>query len=172
MNLIDPFSYKIHYSLMQNWSSYIYGEIYSIDLYNIIKNIDCENLSFIDIGSGNGNVLLELKKINALNLYGIEIDKNRYEKSICNVEKNNIYDIEIICGDYNDLYFGNYDILYCCNCIFEEEDNTKLYDKIKREFKGHCYLFNYDKTLIPYYKGSYIISTSWVRKTELHYFLL
>lgn len=170
--MIDASSYKIHDSLIQNWSSYVYGEISSQNLYNIIKNIDCDNKTFIDIGSGSGNVLFELSKIENLNLCGIEIDENRYKTSLKNAEKRDIFEIELMKGDYNELYFGNYDILYCCNCIFEEEDNQKLYKKILKEFKGHCFLFNFDKNLIPYYVGFHIIETSWVKQTELYYFLL
>lgn len=170
--MIEPESYKIHESLNNNWSSYVYGEICSHSFLNIINNTNCENKNIIDIGSGTGNLLLALTKVNNLKLHGIEIDENRYKKSEEKVEKQGKNEIELIYGDFNDLYLGNYDIIYCCNCIFEEEDNIKLYTKIANEFKGRCFLFTFDKILVPFYVGSHVIETSWVKQTELFEFLL
>ena len=170
--MIEPESYKIHESLHKNWSSYVYGEISSRCFFNVLNKNDCENKNFIDIGSGTGNLLIALTEINHLKLHGIEIDENRYKTSEEKVEKEGKNEIELIHGDFNDLYLGNYDIVYCCNCIFEEEDNIRLYTKIANEFKGLCFLFNFDKILVPFYIRSHVIETTWVKQTMLHEFII
>ena len=165
--MIAPSAFQINGKLNPDWSSYIYGEIRSQSLIDVLATIDCDNRQFLDIGSGTGRLIADLhKSFEHLSLTGIEIDVDRYNTSLC-VEN---LSIEFICGDFRELYFGDYDILYCCNCVFEMEDNNVLFDKIIREFKGHCFLFSFDKTMVPYYVRSYVIQTSWVPYTELYYF--
>lgn len=167
--MLEPEIYRIHKSLNQTSTSYIYGEIESNTMYDIIKTMNYENCRFLDVGSGSGNVLMDLANIEGLSVCGIEIDEDRYKKS---VQKMDMFEnsVELIHNDFEKIYFGDYDIIYCCNCIFEDEDNERLYKKIIREFTGKCFLFTYDKTLLPYYVGSYIINTSWVKHTVLYYF--
>lgn len=166
--MIHPDLYKIHSSLDQTSTSYVYGEIYQGFIHDILRNMNCEYCRFVDIGSGSGNVLLELCNMENVELVGIEIDEDRYNESVVKLEK--WCNVELIHNNFENIYFGNYDILYCCNCVFENEDNDTLYNKILREFKGKCFLFTYDNKLLPYYKKSFEISTSWVKKTELYYF--
>ena len=68
---------------------------------------------------------------------------------------------EFILGNYNTLYFRNYNVLYCCNTIFGEKENEELFDKILREFSGYFILFEYNNKLAPYLITSYNVKTSW-----------
>jgi len=170
--MIDTSAFVIHKTLNQNNSSYVYGEISSQSLLSIMNQFSCDNRKFLDIGSGMGTVLFDLSVIENLQLYGIEIDPGRYYSSIMTQESLNQYAIEIMLGDYTELYFGNYDFLYCCNCVFEVEDNDKLFDKIIKEFKGHCFLFAFNKKMLPYYVKHFVINTSWMENTQLYYFYL
>ena len=170
--MIDTSAFVIHKTLNQNNSSYVYGEISSQSLLSIMNQFSCDNRKFLDIGSGMGTVLFDLSVIENLQLYGIEIDPGRYYNSIMTQESLNQYAIEITLGDYTELYFGNYDFLYCCNCVFEVEDNDKLFDKIIKEFKGHCFLFAFNKKMLPYYVKHFVINTSWMENTQLYYFYL
>ena len=144
-------------------SSYFYGEADINDLYKIINTIiheyyDVENessLSFIDIGSGTGKLILYLYEHSMLNIVGIEIIKHRYSKSLelleqINKKINKINYPEFIYDDFKNIYFGNYDILYCCNLVFSDEDNNILYNKLLNECKGYVILFNYNYK-IKYY---------------------
>ena len=107
--MIDTSAFVIHKTLNQNSSSYVYGEISSQSLLSIMNHFSCDNRKFLDIGSGMGNVLFDLSVIENLQLYGIEIDPGRYYSSIMTQESLNQYDIEIMLGDYTELYFGNYE---------------------------------------------------------------
>ena len=168
--MIEPNAYLVNSELNSYWSSYIYGEIQSKSLIDILLTLDCDHRHLLDVGSGTGKLLTDLQtSFEKLTLTGIEIDKDRYQTSL-RMESN--WKIEFLCGDFRDLYFGNYDILYCCNCVFEIEDNDALFDKIIREFRGHCFLFSFDKKMLPYYVRSYVIQTTWVPYTELYYFSL
>lgn len=99
---------------------------------------------------------------------GTEIDVNRFQKSL-NHESNKI---EFVNDTFENLYFGNYDILYCCNIVFSIEDNIVLYNKIKREFVGFVFLFDYNNILLPFYKKTFLVQTSWCKNVNLHLFII
>ena len=80
--------------------------------------------------------------------------------------------IEFVWDSFENLYFGNYDILYCCNIVFSIEDNKMLYKKIEKEFVGICFLFDYDQLLLPYFEKTFSIKTSWCTSANLHMFIL
>lgn len=156
-------------------TSYIYGEAYTGDIIKCmndhIPNID-EMTSFIDIGSGVGRLVIDVgKTYSALMCYGIEIHKKRYESSICmmNTCNQDNIDFENVC--FRTLYFGNYDIIYCCNTVFSKDDNNVLYRKIENEVcGGYVLLYNYNDILKPYLKTKCIINTSWQDNVELYVF--
>lgn len=167
--MIEPNSYNISNNLNQKWSSYVYGEINSKSFIDVLTKFNFDNRNLLDIGSGTGRLIYDLNKsFKNIDFTGIEIDYDRYNNSL-NIETNNT---NFIYGDFKDLYFGNYDIIYCCNCVFEIEDNDILFEKIIREFNGHCFLFSFNHKMLPYYIESYVIQTSWVPYTELYYFII
>lgn len=167
-------------------SSYFYGEADITDIYKIINtiienNYDIENennLTFIDIGSGTGKLVLYLYEHSQLNTVGIEIIKHRYSKSLelleqimKNEKMNKINYPEFILDDFKNIYFGNYDILYCCNLIFSDEDNNILYNKLLNECKGHVILFNYNIKIKPNLLKEFNIKTSWSNNVCIFLFL-
>ena len=52
--MIEPESYKIHESLNENWSSYVYGEISSRCFFNVLNKTNCKIkvLSILEVGRG------------------------------------------------------------------------------------------------------------------------
>jgi 2-polyprenyl-3-methyl-5-hydroxy-6-metoxy-1,4-benzoquinol methylase len=171
-------------------SSYFYGEADIVDIYKIIniiieENYDLENknenennLSFIDIGSGTGKLILYLYENSLLNTVGIEIIKHRYSKSLELLEQmminnkiNKINYPEFILDDFKNIYLGNYDILYCCNLVFSDEDNNILYTKLLNECKGHVILFNYNTKIKSNLLKEFNIKTSWSNNVCIFLFL-
>lgn len=138
--------------------SYIYGEVNPQNIIDIIKDVsgiqECKH--FIDIGSGCGRLVTQMSA-NFPNMLctGIETDHRR---------------VEFEWDDYNNHYFGNYDVLYCCNVIFSKEDNDKLYEKIFREFSGYLLLYNYSFDLAPYIKKSFTVQCSWDNNVNIYLF--
>ena len=86
MNLISQKILKEDYliddNLDRNNSSLIYGEVCHDDILKIIKNLELDNRLFVDIGSGCGKLVSYLAYKLDIMIDGIEIDKNRYNKSI------------------------------------------------------------------------------------------
>ena len=167
-------------------SSYFYGEADITDIYKIINtiienNYDIENennLTFIDIGSGTGKLILYLYEHSQLNSVGIEVIKHRYLKSLELLEQitndkkiNKVNYPEFILDDFKNIYFGNYDILYCCNLVFSDEDNNILYDKLINECKGHVILFNYNNKIKSNLLKEFNIKTSWSNNFLIFLFL-
>jgi len=160
--------YKISSNLDQNKKSYIYGEVYSNDIFKILKNYHLEYKNFLDIGCGNGRLLHYLSQKTELNLDGIEIDNQRYQKSV--LLNNNNLRVELFNESFEKLYFGNYDIIYCCNTVFDDDDNDILFSKILKEFSGLLLLFNYNYKLMHYLEDTNLIKTSWSNEVPIYIF--
>ena len=170
---IDLDDFKITDKINLNRSSLTYGEVSNLDIGNLISSlkINCENM--LDVGSGCGKLVIYLAITLNINIDGIEIDKNRFNKSEYLLETYDLYDkVNFINDTYENLYFGNYDLIYCCNLVFEYEDNIKLYNKIKNEFNGIVILFIYDKILLPYLTSQHIVKTSWSNEVPIFLFQL
>lgn len=152
-------------------TSLIYGEVSHQDILKILSEIIINEQNFLDIGSGCGKLVIFIA-LN-LNIYsdGIEIAQNRYQKSLKYLERFDLYDkINFWQESFEEIYFGNYDILYCCNLVFEDEDNKKLYKKIINEFTGKFILLDYDNTLLQYLWKTYQVKCSWAKKVNIFVF--
>jgi SAM-dependent methyltransferase len=176
MTSIDPDDYWISFELNATNNSYVYGEINSSDFIDIVKKENVNTSSFIqflDVGSGCGRLLMQLYSEVDCILHGVEIDSDRFAKSVSILKESLCEDrIEFFNTDFRNLYFGSYDILYCCNCIFEDEENNLLFKKILQEFSGTCFLFEYNHTIAPYLENICYVSTSWHQKVPLYMFRL
>lgn len=158
------------YDLNQiNNKSLIYGESNHEDVLDIVKSIKFSNM--LDVGSGYGKLTIFISK--KLNVYvdGIEIDKKRYEQSLNILENNDVYDkVSFINDNFQNLYFGSYDLLYCCNLVFEDNDNEILYNKILKEFSGTFILFEYNSKLVQFFLYKKIIECTWCKSVEIFVF--
>ena len=152
-------------------TSYLYGEVSHESLNIILKKYINDNSIFLDIGSGCGKIVIYISKMNDILADGIELVKYRFEKSIKLLDETNLHDkIEFINDDFKNLYFGNYNIIYCCNLIFSEKDNYNLYTKIKNEFEGIFILFYYDNILEEFLIDTLEIKTSWNKSQPIFIF--
>tara|TARA_E500000178_G_C16800720_1_gene652298 strand:+ start:127 stop:663 length:537 start_codon:yes stop_codon:yes gene_type:complete len=159
---IEKEYFHISSNLNKNNSSYTYGEVSCKDLLEIINQLNLCDRLFLDIGSGCGKIVLYLAfKLNMIS-EGIEIDKNRFDKSIEFLNRFNLSNnVTFYNESFEKVYLGNYDIIYCCNLVFSNEDNKILYKKIVKEFKGISILFDYDDVLSRFLIKKYNVKTSW-----------
>ena len=103
--------------------------------------------------------------------HGIEIHNARFNQSITLQDELDIHaNTEFMKEDFRNIYFGNYNVLYCCNTIFEEEENNILFDKINEEFNGYFILFEYDNVLKPYFIKEMNVRTSWNKNVPVYIF--
>lgn len=84
------------------------------DLLEIINELNLCDRLFLDIGSGCGKIVLYLAiKLNMIS-EGIEIDKNRFDKSIEFLNKFNLSNsVTFYNESFEKVYLENYDIIYC-----------------------------------------------------------
>lgn len=152
-------------------SSLIYGEVYNEDLYNVLLKYINNESNMLDVGSGCGKLSIYLALKLDIYVEGIEITENRFIKSEKLLEYFNIYEkVNFIHDDFKNYYFGDYEIIYCCNLVFSENDNKLLYQKLDKEFKGLFILFEYDKILSAYIIDKIKIKCSWNNSTEIYIF--
>ena len=165
------------YTKIDNVNSYntslLYGEVDYNDICNIIKfmlkKMDCDyNLNFLDIGSGCGKLVIYLNENTDLYCTGIEIIKHRYLRSLELLQNN--YNIDFINDNFTNIYLGNFDIIYCCNVVFSEEDNNMLYSKLNNEFKGYVLLFTYNNKINHHLVTQYNVNTSWQKNVLIYLF--
>ena len=172
-NKISKEDFHISNNLDQNNPSFIYGEVCFIELAEIIQSLELTDRLFLDIGSGCGKIVVYLAKKFNLLIDGIEIDTERYTKSLELVDKfnmnNNIY---LFNNDFRKIYFGNYDVLYCCNLVFSKDDNNDLFKKILVEFNGYLFLFYYNYHIKKYFIKFFEIKTSWNPKQRIFLFYI
>jgi len=178
--LIDK--YCSHNNLYKYNTSFFYGEVDMNDLYQIINehivssdnelddnNIYLHNLHFLDIGSGCGKIIYHINKKTNMNCTGIEIIEHRYLKSKELINEDN-YNVEFIHDNFKNIYLGNYDIIYCCNIIFSDEDNDLLYLKLNKEFTGYALLFTYNNKIHDKLISTHQVNTSWQKNVFIYLF--
>lgn len=160
--------------------SLIYGEVNHNDIYNILVDlkIDLTGKLLLDIGSGCGNFLGGMSKLNSKATYhGIEIEKHRYQRSLCFESEpgsETTHNIYFKHGDYDTLYFGTYDIIYCCNTVFTDEENDHLFSKLIHESKTGYYviLFSHHKKLMSYLLYQGLVETSWAGCVNVYVYFI
>jgi hypothetical protein len=163
--------FRISKSLDQTNSSFIYGEVDALSIYEIVKKYYKKDNFFIDVGSGCGKIVVFISKYLDIFCDGVEIDSNRFLKSNDLLDSSNLHHkIEFINDSFTNIYFGNYDILYCCNLVFSQEDNMVLYNKIENEFKGLFILFDFNEILDSYLIEDRIVKTNWNKKQNIFIF--
>lgn len=157
--------------------SFVYGEVDYLPFVTLLKD---DNVSFypgdtfIDIGSGCGKFVSGIavqQYFKEMYFHGIEIHNARFNQSITLQDELDIHaNTEFMKEDFRNIYFGNYNVLYCCNTIFGEEENNILFDKINEEFNGYFILFEYDNVLKPYFIKEMNVRTSWNKNVPVYIF--
>lgn len=153
--------------------SLIYGEVDCKELAELFKKYNLLDRMILDIGSGCGKIVIYMAYKFNIMIDGIEISKNRYDKSVKLYNKYQVHsNVYLYHDNFKNIYLGNYDVLYCCNLVFSEEDNNSLYDKILKEFSGYLFLFNYNHKIKRFMKGIDKIKTSWNKQENIFIFYL
>lgn len=135
-------------NMIKNNFNPTYGELTKIGLKSLMKKVDIkEGKTFVDLGSGSGNVV-----INAITLYPklkkvIGVEYSKYRHNIASRAKKNKVPVELqkkVMFYHDDLFnksFKNYDIIYVSNLCFSDSLNEKLGKKLSKELKKGSYVF-------------------------------
>ena len=140
LNKIDAINYENDDIFRKKGYAKTYGELTKNGLESIMKNIS-GNIpqTFIDLGSGKGNVLKYASKY-FKHVEGVELDKDRHNEALENIKGYN--NIKITNGDLLEYPIKNKSVIYISSLCF----NDKFLEKISRKLKN-----------IP--EGSYIYSS-------------
>ena len=133
--------------LKKNYA-YTYGELTYNGLESILKNINCKDKIFYDLGSGKGNVIINSIKLSpSLNKsIGIELSKQRHREaleklnSLSNSQKSKIKFLnEDILS--NNINLNDADIIYISNLCFSDDINRQIAQKLDNEIKSGTIIF-------------------------------
>jgi SAM-dependent methyltransferase len=135
----------------ENGYAITYGELTLEGLKIIMNKIDSKkDKVFVDLGSGNGNIVINAIKEHS-NLYksiGVEFSKSRHETAENNLKKENATiknnkKVKFLNNDILDDGFNyvDFDIIYISNLCFSDEINDKLSQKINKECNSGTHIF-------------------------------
>lgn len=113
------------------------------EVFELFKKINLQNYrSFIDLGSGDGKVVL-IASLFVKKAYGIEFDKGLFEKSLEIKEKIGIQNADFFLADYFDFDLSKFDAVYC----YPDNKMKRIENKLVREMKG--ILIHYGNNFFP-----------------------
>ena len=155
----------------------IYGEFKNQEYINLIKELPYPILKMIDVGSGCGKGLIYLckSKIGKDLEYvcGIEINEYRYtkSKSLLSIQAPSIQNkLEFVCEDFKNITFVSYDLVYCCNIMFEPELNKKLIDKLLQEKISIFILYTIEPRCRHLFWKRILVNTSWLSTVPVYFY--
>lgn len=91
--------------------------------------------TFLDIEVQNENLLRYLLKHEYIfHGYGIQSKRSSFKQD----NKMTIYN-----RNFENIFFGDYNFVYCNNISFSDNENEKLFEKIKKECKGIVILYKF-----------------------------
>ena len=140
---------------------------------------------FVDLGSGNGNIVIDAMR-NYTDLYksiGIELSEDRHNVAMKNLDnfknekkllhKNiHFFNEDILDSKWN---YIDFDIIYISNLCFSDEINKRLSEKINNECKGDTHIFCsrplYQLSKIPPPK-IFQVPQTWTSKSNINYYKL
>tara|TARA_E500000178_G_scaffold328386_1_gene358336 strand:+ start:72 stop:653 length:582 start_codon:yes stop_codon:yes gene_type:complete len=106
-----------------------YGELTEIGLDKILKSIQGKLPdTFIDLGSGKGNVLTYASKY-FKNVEGVELDKERHLEAVENTKKYN--NIKVTEGDLLEYPIKKNSVIYISSLCFNDDFLKKISNKLK-----------------------------------------
>lgn len=143
----------------------VYGEINGFDLWKIISEFPILVERFLDVGSGCGGPAMYLVEHGGcVYACGIENNKYRYEKSnvLLSQKGDHIQQkVEFIEDTFENHSFVPYDVVYCCNTMFDVHQNSKLVQKCLNECMNIFILFTLEPRCLQYYWKCVKVSASW-----------
>ena len=118
-----------------------HGELTLEGLKKLIGKIKTKNKVFVDMGSGNGSVVINMVKtyLDIKKVIGIELNKERYDYSVERVKKeltkSQQKKVELIYGDFfgDDIDYKKVDFVYISNLCFGDIINKKIAIKLNKE---------------------------------------
>ena len=155
----------------------IYGEMNGNDFINIIKECPYTIFKMIDVGSGCGKGLIYLCNsdigYDLEYVCGIESNEYRYNKSKCllSSQKNQILNkVEFVCDDFKNISFATFDLVYCCNIMFDTDVNNKLIDKLLQEKIGIFILYTIEPRCSHLFWKRIFVNTSWLSTVPVYFY--
>ena len=127
-----------------------HGELTLEGLKKLIGKTNTRKKVFVDMGSGNGSVVINMVKTypGIKKVIGIELNKKRYDYSVERVKKelkkSQQKKVELIYGDFfgDDIDYGNVDFVYISNLCFGDLINKKIATKLNKELKTRAKVFS------------------------------
>lgn len=127
-----------------------HGELTLKGLKKLMGKTNTKNKVFVDMGSGNGSVVINMIKTypTIKKVIGIELNKERYDYSVKRVKKEltktQQKKVELIYGDFfgDDIDYSKVNFVYISNLCFSDIINKKIAIKLNKELKPRARVFS------------------------------
>ena len=124
--------------LVRDTSKGIWGVAGTDEIFEFFQKIDLKDKKFLDIGSGDGKVVL-IASLFCREAVGVEIDEDLVKKALEIRDKLGLK-CEFICGDFFENDFSAYDVLFVNP---DKGFHEGLEEKLLKEMKGELYVYNF-----------------------------
>lgn len=150
VNFVYNISDKDEAKFKKNGYSSTYGYLTEKGIQQIIykaiekyKNKSIKNKIFIDLGSGDGSVVIYASIFDFKKVIGVELSTDRHDVAIKNKKKSKNKDKIILHnGDLLKYDISNVDIIYISSLAFSDKFLKKIENKIEKEVKKGTIIFS------------------------------
>ncbi len=127
------------------------GQSFNLDtilLANFIK-VSKKDKKIIDVGTGNGSLMLYLSEKTEAKIIGIEVQKERYQTAINNIKLNQLtHQLSCHLGDYNEYNLEQHvDMIVTNPPFFKVNENTKTNLEEDSKIARHEILLNLEQLI-------------------------
>ncbi len=103
----------------------------------------------LDVGTGNGALLIYVSEMVDCKLIGVEIQEERYGLAVNNIKLNQLENrTELVLGDYLETDFKNLDCIISNPPFFKTNDENHLSDDVSQQIARHELTLSLDKLLV------------------------
>ncbi len=101
-------------------------------------NLSYKVKTVLDIGTGNGALLIYVSEMSRAKLIGVEIQEERFELAVRNMKLNELEErSELILGDYLETEFKNLDCIITNPPFFKTAHKDQLSDQYSQQIARH-----------------------------------